>query len=180
MGLAQMLSVSSSLRAAADQPHRFRTARRGGLPKFDVPVRLYREAPMKTERNADAVSKGGADGIAALEAQIGARIGGHAPPRGWSDRLVSVLRKWFAPGKGQGMGRGSAAPSGGSANQARQQELRLENVRVCRNDLMDADWDLAPPKSGARLAFLRQLAGTGQAAAQRRRTVAREADAARS
>ncbi|MBI5388381.1 MAG: hypothetical protein HZA90_27265 [Verrucomicrobia bacterium] len=59
-----------------------------------------------------------------------------------------------------------------------QQELRLENVLVCHNDLADADWEMVqPPKSAARLAFIRNLAASGASALRRNRAVSEAAPA---
>ena len=185
MGLAHLLSVSQSFRVAADQPHRFRTARHGGVPRFDASAGLNREVPMKTENNAVVEPRVGADEAAAPKARNEADAESHATssqrPVGRMVKTVSVLRAWFSWER-WGLKKRSGVPaSGRPARKVVQQELRLEHVKVCRNDLTDADWELAqPPKSGARLAFLRNLASTGASVSPRNRTVSREAGVVRS
>ena len=182
MGLAQMLSVSQSFRVAADQPHRFRTARHGGLPRFGTPDQLNREVPMKIENSVVVEQTAGADEAAALKARGEADASGRpAQPQGLGGgmaRLVSVLSAWFAFERWSLKKGARAALPVRALSKPGQQELRLENVEVCRNDLTDADWELSqPPKSGARLAFLRNLASTGSSASRRNRMPSRDASA---
>jgi len=61
-----------------------------------------------------------------------------------------------------------------------QQELDLEKVKPCRNDLSDADWEvIPPPPSGVKMAFLRHLASGGAAGPRQGRPASRTAPTAR-
>lgn len=83
--------------------------------------------------------------------------------------LLACLERWRAKRRAAG-----AKTAGRKPARAVQQELLLQNVQVCRNDLSDADWDVVePPKSGARLAFIRQLASTGTTTSKRNRMAPR-------
>ncbi len=182
MGLAHLLSVSQSFRVAADQPHRFRTARHGGLPRFGAPDQLNREVPMKTENSVIVEPRAEADETVALKAPNAVDAAGHgATPPSSGGRLAwlaSILRARFAWLRWGLKQSAHTTLSCRSAHKSGQQELRLENVKVCRNDLTDADWDLAqPPKSGARLAFLRNLASTRTSGSRRNRMSQRETSA---
>jgi hypothetical protein len=186
MGLALLLSVGRSLRVAKDLPHRYRAARRGTLPKFEPEGRPQeREQRMKTEMKSEA-GKNPEPSLAATQRRTGpdgvtgtpdaGRVGGARSPQPWR-RIVS----WFTP---QRWGLGAAAPVkrfGGKSAELVQQELALENVRPCRNDLKDADWELAqPPQGGARLAFLRNLAGSKTSGSGAARAEVRGAELGRS
>ena len=96
----------------------------------------------------------------------------------WWVKSISKLLTCFRRRKATGRPR--SLWSGKAPWKAEQQELRLADVKVCKNDLSGADWDVVqPPKSGARLAFIRNLASTGKSASGRNRTVPAEAEAER-
>jgi hypothetical protein len=183
MGLVRLLSASKALCVAADLPHRYRTARPGKLPKFEPPSQEANcGMPMKTEISSRPAETGEPKPAAA--AASAARVDpGSAPgqpsvrPSGarWAGAL-SGLRTLFSLRRGGQAQRPSAAAAIGTLPEPVQQELRLDNVRVCRNDLADADWEVVePPKSGARLAFLRKLAGSKTAPGGRSQAGARAA-----
>ena len=96
----------------------------------------------------------------------------------WWVKLISKLANCFRRSKAKGSPR--SLWSGKAPRNAEQQELRLADVKVCKNDLSGADWDvIQPPKSGARLAFIRNLASTGKSSSGRNRAVPSEAGAER-
>lgn len=185
MGLSQLLSVSPAVRAVVDLPHRYRSAPQGALPKFEPPAPLAsRGMTMKTEKTEareTAASPGpvtkpapanepAANAATLARKTLGVRL----------SQFVSAARAWFSWAHWRPKLAARLPASARPVRKAVQQELRLEDVKVCRNDLSDSDWELAqPPKSGARLAFLRTLAGTGAPAAKRNRPAAQAAEVER-
>jgi hypothetical protein len=159
MGLVALLSVGKSFRLARDLPHRYRRSRQRLLPNFEPVARAPRRADtMKTEMKSQSekavrpVSAGTADEAAARR---------EPPPAPSGARSIQPWRRvlsWFSP-RAWGLKKPGPTRRGtGSPFAPVQQELALDQVKPCRNDLSDADWELAPPGGGARLAFLKNLA----------------------
>ena len=177
MGLSALLMVGKSLRAAGNVPNRYRMSRRAALPVFEAaprtPMRMETMKTVTSERQSKAAV---ADRTATKEATPS---GGSPSAQGPSEAprgARQAERPWWHPagwfsGKGKWLGKaGRSRPSGGRPGRLIQQELTLEQITPCRNDLRDADWELARPAAGvARLAFLRNLTGGGAAAPQKAR-----------
>jgi hypothetical protein len=186
MGLAVLLSVGKSLRVAKDLPHRYRSSPRRRVPRFEPAVRKHEdgETRMKTEMK-NALEK--ADGE--KRTSVAKPVDGQNPPPSGSAGSGSgarLARPWWDIGAWLSLERwGLKKPAlprrfAGQAQGPVQQELSLENLKPCRNDLSDADWELAqPPASGAKLAFLRQLANSGKAASKGGKDASRAVSAAR-
>lgn len=118
MAERDLLSVSNALTARPDRPGRYRVLTEVWPPKFGAGI-----APAPPGRNTPA---GGPDGASATPV-----------PAGLGPRLVAWARHWFGlPGNRR---RHLGPP---------QPELRLESVRVARNDLLlsDVDYVPAPPR----------------------------------
>ncbi len=158
MSLGLLLSVSKSFRAARDLPHRYRAAGQGRLPKFEPAARVpTRNETMKTRTQFKSAEPGRLAGAAA---------GGSPAPAGGAPGGARSAARWWNPVSWFSLGRWRSAAKGASPGASRvgggavQQELALEKVKPCRNDLSDAGWEVAPPLSGgARLTFLKNLAG---------------------
>ena len=170
MGLGRLLNIGKSFRLVKDQSHRYRPQTRQTWPQFETGSRLSkRKTMMKTEtmtetsspdqtalNSASAVAEGLGNGTGP-----GRPSAGGAPAKsGWSFRGLFSLERWRAK-------KPAVRASARALPRPVQQELSLENLKVCRNDLSDSDWEVVdPPKSGARLAFLKQLASTGTPSAR--------------
>jgi hypothetical protein len=130
------------------------------------------EKPSPSGQETGRGSDGGGSAAARRAPEKG---GGQALRRWWQIFQGTLsLRPW-------GLRRRTPTKSfGGRSRLPVQQELALENVRPCRNDLNDADWELArPPQGGARLAFLRNLATSQTSASRAARAAVRGLPAAR-
>jgi hypothetical protein len=186
MALASLLSVGRTLRVAKDLPHRYQKAAAGSWPKFGPALRARNDqAPMKTETDnasekdrppsptADSGTKGQQP---TPPLRPGAGSGGARLAPSWWDRLGA----WLRPNRA-GLKRSSGARAvPGALGEPVQQELALENLKPCRNDLSDADWELAePPAGGPRLGFLKNLAGGMAAPAKGEPVASRPTPAAR-
>jgi hypothetical protein len=182
-----LLSVSKALRVARDLPHRYRARAQGGVPRFGGGMELGRKlsrdeegerrmrrlrcAEMKTEMKNAVERADGEKGTPGTKCADGPKGPGLRTAGG--ARGARLARRWWDIGGWfslERLGLRKRAVSGGGSGPALgpvQQELSLENLKPCRNDLSDADWELAePPASGAKLAFLRQLASSGQGASK--------------
>ena len=154
MGLGLLLAVCQTCRPAKDERNRFRSA---------TPSRMYPEAPAPrgeliqvTVETKKTELAGAAKPTPAKAAPVSAPSAEAVQPpvkasgrSGWNWRRLFGWGRWW----GRKVDAGAGLP----------QQLTLENLRVCANDLKDADWELAQrPMTGARVAFLRNLAETGQ------------------
>ena len=169
MGLALLLTVGKSLRVARDVPHRYRMRRGKSLAGLEPgPQAKLRNQAMKQETDnggnqsvridsIQATEETGAEGAPGVEpAAVVAGEAGSARPW-WRIGFRWPLERW-----GLKRARPTKRFSSNLAGTPVQQELALEKVKPCRNDLSDTDWELAaPPSRGARLAFLKNLAHSG-------------------
>jgi hypothetical protein len=170
MGLVALLSVSKTLRVAKDVPHRYRKTGLRLLPTFGPAERgQSRKSAMKTELKRElrnepeetteesrpsAKDATGGTGATPSASRPGAADGAR-PARRWVN-----LGRWFSLER-WGLRRPAPAKRfGGQSLEPVQQELALGAIKPCRNDLSDADWELAKPQSasGAKLVFLKSLA----------------------
>jgi hypothetical protein len=167
MGLVAFLSVSKSFRLARDLPHRYRRTRQRLLPRFEPVSRAPGCADsMKTEMKSQP-ERAGRPGLPEAGSEAGPRRESRperAPETPSAVRATkpwwSVL-SWFSPRRWGLKRPGSTRRAAGSPFTAVQQELALDKVKPCRNDLSDADWELAPPPlGGAKRAFLKNLANS--------------------
>lgn len=168
MGLVRLLTVGRTLRLVKDEPHRFRTPAGRAVPRFEASLRARRRAViMKTAVIANP-KEAGAEVRPGWEEPARTATPGLGATDTVQSRVDQAPRKWSFWGLFglPRMGRKTVRPARKQVLKAPvQQELSLDNLKVCRNDLSDSDWELVePPKSGARLAFLRQLARTGDPA----------------
>ncbi|MCX6904383.1 MAG: hypothetical protein NTW03_13070 [Verrucomicrobia bacterium] len=185
MGLATLLSVGKAIREARDVPHRYRTPSQQLVPRFEpVSRERDRKLAMKTEMNKTQARATRPNRAAVPKVE-------NAPLEATADGGCSVAasgqtKPWWALGawfslKAWGMKK--PAVTGvfrGKYHGPVQQELALEKVKPCRNDLSDADWEVVPPPpSGVKLAFLKHLASGGAAGPREGRPSSRTAPSAR-
>jgi hypothetical protein len=163
MGLVRLLSMGKTFGAATNQPRRYQALPGRGLPKLRPATR---PAQLDTAMKK-TISAAGAE--TRREAPLAQRKPGDIPapaarpPRVASARVGPKLSWWQQAGAFflEGWSRKTTrttrlAPS--SAGGLVQQELALEHVKPCRNDLSDADWEMVPLRpSGARRSFFRKL-----------------------
>lgn len=171
MSLIRLLSVGRTLAAADQKPHRFRELGHGALPRFGPAADARR-----TARRQDVAQRGDDDSTAAegnskkqneqTVMNIRTQQTGRPGEKDWLASLRRAMSAWlscFLPTR-RGAGRAS---KGGAV----QQELRLDNVKVCRNDLAEADWEIVKQaKSGVRMAFVKKLATGGRPATRQAQT----------
>ena len=167
MGLGLLLTVSKTFRAARDMPHRYRTSSRARLPIFEGQFGTeHCAAAMKaeTENAGKPADEAGAPTMSRTSRgeQPGSGSGAQAAPKQGAARRWWQIASWFSSGRGRQQPPAAARAIRSNERPPVQQELALENLKPCRNDLSDADWELAKqPVSGAKLAFLKNLASGG-------------------
>jgi hypothetical protein len=144
MGLLALLSVSPALRLATGRPRRYRTQEGQGLPRFGAePLNAAQKKAMRMEVQKEPETRGQETGTSAMHGQ--ARlvphpilVGGARQGPTWWNLKAWLADRWF----GQ-RNRFAVAPKQAGRPPV-QQELSLENLKPCRNDLSDAGWELAP------------------------------------
>jgi hypothetical protein len=141
MSLGRLLAAGKSLVGGQDNAGRYRVNKRVALPKFISPRNPFAPSA-KTGGPATVVATAkantGAIGKENLAVMAGARVVRWVGE--WSRKMNPLLRSRSAiPEKQPGLAR-SALPR---INESPiQSELSLDNVRVMRNDLSDADFEV--------------------------------------
>ena len=133
MSLARLLTAAKALTRFNESPTAYRVRRAALLPKFGAA-----SDPFASEKKADA---------ATVPAQLAAApvVGGSARRTFWPWRLRSGKQEVSDDAKP------ALLPRAGPTRAARtpvQGELTLDNVRVVRNDLRDADVDIVARTGG--------------------------------
>jgi hypothetical protein len=168
MGLVRLLSMGKTFGAATNQGRRYREWPGGGLPKLGtVPAKL--ETGMK--KTTKVTTPEAPRETAVTPSQPGS---GPAPAAarnsGASSFAGSALSWWQEAGRFLlgGWGRKKTRPTRRApvaASAPVQQELALENVKPCCNDLSDADWEMvSPPVSERKPSLFRKWTGGGKSA----------------
>ncbi len=165
MGLARLLSVGRTFGAATNQDRRYRATPGGGLPKLGPMTgrtksdktmkRTTKLAPPESRREEPTPPS-------KVESVPVPATGPVRRASAWPGRTTSwwqLAGQFLFGGWGRTKAAGvRSAPQ--ATGRAVQQELALENVKPCRNDLSDADWEMiAPPPARAGASLFRKLAG---------------------
>jgi len=146
MSLGRLLAAGRSLVGAHNGESRYRINKRVALPKFISPRNPFAKAS-KAESPAE-IRGGGATGATARadtntagkeDSRTGMRARAVRWIGEWSRKVNPLARAQKQPGPAR-----SAVP----VSEGRMQpELSLDNVRVVRNDLSDADFEVVAKKS---------------------------------
>jgi hypothetical protein len=166
MSLMKLLSVSRSFVNGGGLQGRYRMAEQGMLPKFDSgkafssSVTSADSIPQATPEADESFEPGMAvslpisidDGSAVSGPEVQPLKRGSVvsakpdskpapavskPKAGWVRGIRELRRRWLNPFAGRGR-------KPGSASESSQGELCLDQVRVVRNDLRDADFEVRP------------------------------------
>ncbi len=165
MGLVRLLKVGRTFGAATDRPRRYQALPGGGLPKLRPVTRATRnETTMKqTVKPVPAESRPMKPIPPAKPEELRPRPAApKSGARSWTEGAVSWWREagrlLFEAWGGNKNRAARIAPSGPRGPV--QQELALENVKPCRNDLSDAGWEMIPPlTSRPKRSLFQKLAG---------------------
>ncbi len=130
METGSLLAASKTVRRASDEPSPFRVDEKKRLPRFDTPVRpdadetLFPDAP------------GGGTDAAPESSGSGPHISSATAVSG------KTLRETLFGQRVKARAEKAAAQFGA----LQQTELKLDQVKVIRNDLSETDFELAAPK----------------------------------
>ncbi len=154
MSLGRLLAAGKSLVGGRDHEGRYRVDKRVALPKFISPRNPF-ASPAKTDVSSEEIESAiQSRASEPVEAVAKANIG----TMGKSDQRISIgtrAARWLGEwrqklnplprvAKQPGLA-GSAIPS--STKTPMQTELSLDQVKVVRNDLSDADLEIVPVKA---------------------------------
>jgi hypothetical protein len=132
METGSLLAASKTVRRASDDPSPFRVDEKKRLPRFDTPVRLESEATLFPD------APGGGTGAAPESMGSGPHTSATVPAP------QRTLRETLFGQRVKARAEKAAAQFGGTMQQA---ELKLDQVKVIRNDLNESDFELAAPKA---------------------------------
>jgi hypothetical protein len=140
METGSLLAASKTVRRASDEPSPFRVDEKKRLPRFEPVGRSVSLAPAPhlNESLFPDAPGGGTDAAPELSGSgphVSAKVA--APSRSLRETLFGQRSK----------ARSQAAPAQSGA--LLQAELKLEQVKVVRNDLSETDFELAAPKQPA-------------------------------
>jgi hypothetical protein len=135
METGSLLAASKTVRRASDEPSPFRVDEKKRLPRFEPVGRSVSLAPApQVEESLFPDAPGGGTGAAPESSGSGPHTSTVKPSRTLRETLFGQRSKARAE---------AAASQFGGLQQA---ELKLDQVKVIRNDLSETDFELAAPK----------------------------------
>ncbi len=135
METGSLLAASKTVRRASDEPSPFRVDEKKRLPRFESVGRSVSLAPSpQVEESLFPDAPGGGTGAAPESTGSG--------PHTSTGKSVKTLRETLFGQRVKARAEAAAAQFG-SLQQA---ELKLDQVKVIRNDLSETDFELAAPK----------------------------------
>jgi hypothetical protein len=138
MRLVRLLTAGKSFVGSGSDAPRYKETDPRSMPKFKPKKNPFRKTQEKTEnRNTPSPSGSTAGTPAGRPSSRPVTVQAATRKQGWLKRVGS----WFAPRKKQPK---PAVPQFTKA--PLQGELSLDNVKVVRNDLSDADLEVVPAK----------------------------------
>jgi len=163
MRLVRLLTAGKSLVGLESDAPRYKETDPKSIPQFKPKKNPFRKRAEPAQNGNPASNPRSAGGTQSTQV---ANQAGTVQPRGRKSGWLAKVGSWLAPRKKQPK---SAVPQ--FMRPPMQGELRLDNVKVVRNDLSDADIEVVPAKAAAAKA---KEAGPVQPTAEREREVAAE------
>ncbi len=158
MSLVRLLTTGKSLVGVKDLEGRYNVTNQRLLPKFESAKNPFRPAARRTEGppaeaapSAPAaqaprlLSQAGSPSAAASAAVSPVRTS-QPPARSWFGSLVARLARWLT---GSGRPSKRTQPAIPQFKPPMQTELRLESIKVVRNDLSDSDLEVVSSRKPA-------------------------------
>ncbi|HEY1173207.1 MAG TPA: hypothetical protein VGH19_17695 [Verrucomicrobiae bacterium] len=149
METGSLLAASKTVRRASDEPSPFRVDEKKRLPRFDAPSRATEEKTLFPD------APGGGTGAASESSGLEPHASSVAQPQ-------RTLRETLFGQRTKARAEKAAAQFGGAMQQG---ELKLDQVKVMRNDLSETDFELAAPKAPTVLNSAAKVEPQGKGAA---------------
>lgn len=159
MSLVRLLAIGKSLISIRDKPNHYRMLRGGWPPKFGGQKNPFAQAPPVVPEPCGSEQRAAADSARPVRIQapsgvqavgvVGSTSGGASARAKPARKLLGALNPFS---RRIDLGRRSSGK--GASGSVVQCELSLENVKVVRNDLSDADVEIVPvrPETASTLA----------------------------
>jgi len=157
MSLVRLLTAGKSLVGIQDSKSRYRSVDPKAMPKFGSEKRIYTDVARESEAKPSVANSNVESAKASVEKMPvatarKARGGGWVSQ--WGSKLSSLVTQKPKPVR-------SAVP--GFNQVPVQGELSLDNIKVVRNDLSDADLEIVTRKAGPGKSFTPTLASANPA-----------------